>query len=148
MRPICINHGCDQPVTYSRRNTSDGSYRWRIHCSHCQAASYGKWLHRHGVTPYKKNVCSNVDGHLGWKCPTNFKLIPEGITCITEVDHIDGNHSNNDHSNLQELCMICHKIKGKNSGDFDNTKSKKTSYFSFTMPAKTAFERIFEYGDR
>lgn len=149
MRPICINHGCSQPVTYSRRNTSDGSYRWRIHCSHCQAASYGKWSHRPGVLPYKQNSCSNNDGRLGWKCPTNFTLLPDLMNGITEVDHIDGDHANNDLGNLQELCMICHKIKGKMFGDFDNTKSKKSnsdkkSNFLYTKSAKQAFDRLFE----
>ena len=28
-----------------------------------------------------------------------------------EVDHIDGNHSNNSHSNLQTLCANCHRLK-------------------------------------
>lgn len=147
MRPICINHGCSNPVAYSRRNPSDGSYRWRIHCSHCQSASYGKWPHRHGVVPFKKHTCSNVDGKLGWQCPTNFKFLPKGITGITEVDHIDGNHSNNNTENLQELCMICHKIKGKIFGDFDNTKSRKTSRYAFTLSSSKAFDRWFECED-
>ena len=28
-----------------------------------------------------------------------------------DVDHIDGNHQNNDHSNLQVLCANCHRLK-------------------------------------
>lgn len=64
---------------------------------------------------------------------------------LTEVDHIDGDHTNNDSGNLQELCMICHKIKGKIFGDFDNTKSKKSnSNFLYTKSAKQAFDRLFE----
>jgi 5-methylcytosine-specific restriction endonuclease McrA len=27
------------------------------------------------------------------------------------VDHIDGNHSNNDPANLQTLCKNCHSLK-------------------------------------
>jgi hypothetical protein len=41
---------------------------------------------------------------------------------MTEVDHIDGDFSNNSLSNLDELCPICHKLKGQQSGDFDNTR--------------------------
>jgi hypothetical protein len=41
---------------------------------------------------------------------------------MTEIDHIDGDYTNNHSSNLDELCPICHKIKGQQSGDFDNTK--------------------------
>lgn len=28
-----------------------------------------------------------------------------------DIDHIDGNHMNNDHSNLQILCANCHRLK-------------------------------------
>lgn len=32
-------------------------------------------------------------------------------SCQLDVDHIDGNHSNNDSTNLQTLCANCHRIK-------------------------------------
>lgn len=32
-------------------------------------------------------------------------------TCQLDVDHIDGNHKNNDPSNLQTLCANCHRLK-------------------------------------
>jgi hypothetical protein len=121
MRPICVNHGCEEEVTYSHKD-SLGNRRWRIHCGHCQAASYGKWPHRAGVTPYKTGRCSNTDGHLGFDCSINWKKIPPWAKGMTEIDHIDGDYTNNHSSNLDELCPICHKIKGQQSGDFDNTK--------------------------
>jgi hypothetical protein len=31
--------------------------------------------------------------------------------CQFDVDHIDGNHKNNDVSNLQTLCANCHRLK-------------------------------------
>ncbi len=31
--------------------------------------------------------------------------------CQLDVDHIDGNHQNNDESNLMTLCANCHRIK-------------------------------------
>lgn len=31
--------------------------------------------------------------------------------CQLDVDHIDGNHTNNDSSNLQVLCANCHRLK-------------------------------------
>lgn len=38
-------------------------------------------------------------------------------SCQLDVDHIDGNHSNNDPSNLQTLCANCHRLKTKLNQD-------------------------------
>lgn len=121
MRPICVNHGCYELVVYSNKDTQ-GNPRWRIHCSHCQAASWGKWPHRAGVTPFKTGKCSNVDAHLGFRCMIKWTKVPAWAKGMTEIDHKDGDRANNDHSNLDELCPMCHKLKGQQSGDFDNTK--------------------------
>lgn len=32
-------------------------------------------------------------------------------TCQLDVDHIDGDHSNNSEENLQTLCANCHRLK-------------------------------------
>lgn len=37
-------------------------------------------------------------------------FIPEDI-CQLDIDHKDGNHKNNDVSNLQVLCANCHRLK-------------------------------------
>ena len=37
--------------------------------------------------------------------------------CQLDVDHIDGNRSNNDKSNLQTLCANCHRLKTQLSND-------------------------------
>jgi hypothetical protein len=121
MRPICINHGCNKPVTYSHKDTN-GNPRYRIHCGHCQKASYGGWPHAPGVTPFKTGKCSNTDGHLGFGCMIKWTKIPDWAKGMTEIDHIDGDHTNNDPGNLDELCPICHKLKGQLSGDFNNQK--------------------------
>lgn len=117
-RPTCINHGCGKPAAH------DGK-RWRIHCGHCQGASYGKHPHAAGVTPFKQGKCSNHDGHLGFPCLTKLTKAPSWAKGLTEVDHIDGDHMNNDPSNLKELCVICHKLKGQRNGDYNNTRRKK-----------------------
>lgn len=31
--------------------------------------------------------------------------------CQIDIDHIDGNHANNDSANLQALCANCHRLK-------------------------------------
>ena len=118
-RPNCINHGCDTPSTWSIR-LKDGSVRWRVFCGSCLAAESGSKL-KEGVTQYRTGVCSNKNARLGFKCPTKHSLIPPGIK-LTEIDHIDGNRNNNDHSNVQELCAHCHKIKGMFSGDYNRWK--------------------------
>lgn len=43
------------------------------------------------------------------------------------VDHIDGNASNNDPSNLQSLCSPCHSSKtAREDGGFGNRKRERT----------------------
>jgi len=37
-------------------------------------------------------------------------FVPEH-KCQLDVDHIDGNHSNDDPTNLQTLCANCHRLK-------------------------------------
>jgi 5-methylcytosine-specific restriction endonuclease McrA len=34
-----------------------------------------------------------------------------------DVDHIDGNHANDDPSNLQTLCANCHRLKTQVNAD-------------------------------
>ena len=121
MRPNCINYGCGKPATYSGVD-SFGNKRWRVHCGHCQAASFGKWPHAPGVTPYKTGKCSNADGHLGFACAVAWDKIPSDAKGMTEVDHIDGDSTNHNHNNLDELCPMCHKLKGQRAGDYNNQK--------------------------
>ena len=142
MRPTCINYGCREPVVYSHKDTN-GNPRWRIHCSHCQAASYGKWPHREGVTPFKTGKCSNVDGHLGFDCLIKWSKIPDWAKGMTEIDHIDGNNVNNRPNNLDELCPVCHKLKGQLNGDYSNSRKNKSSVV-YTKSANTAFNKLFE----
>lgn len=51
-----------------------------------------------GYRKYKKSYCEHC----------SFIAIH---SCQLDVDHIDGNHSNNDISNLQTLCSNCHRLK-------------------------------------
>ena len=122
-RPTCVNHGCTEPVVYSHKDTN-GNPRWRIHCSRCQQASYGKVTLREGVTTYKKGVCSNSDEHLGFPCSVDFSKHPDWAKGMTEIDHIDGDHTNNSLDNLDELCPICHKLKSQLDGNYDNTRNR------------------------
>ena len=141
-RGICINPGCGKPQAHDGR-------RWRVHCGHCQGASYGKHPHAPGVTPWKKGKCSNHDSHLGFPCGIDYKKSPWAIG-MTEVDHKDGNRENNEPSNLDELCPMCHKYKGRISGDYNNQKSKTTpqekrKVSNNQVKKSEAFHRMFNF---
>ena len=137
-RPTCINHGCEKPAMAQSCTNKEAELtgRWRIHCGNCQKASYGGTNLREGVTSFKIGRCSNVDGHLGFECCMNWKKVNKQfkkqsqvkgvhyytISGITEVDHIDGDPSNDDPDNLQELCSFCHKVKGQKAGDYNRMR--------------------------
>lgn len=41
-------------------------------------------------------------------------------SCQLDVDHIDGNHGNNEVSNLQTLCANCHRLKTYLNRDWES----------------------------
>lgn len=87
----------------------------------------------HPYLKYRKNYCENKDGRLGFKCtytpPTPEQLIAVGLEAgfmgWLQVDHKDGNHTNNDESNLQTLCACCHNVKTFKDKDYA-TPGRKT----------------------
>lgn len=108
-RPVCVNYGCGKPVAH------DGC-RYRPVCSHCQKASYGGQPYAQGVRPYRTGRCTNR-GQLGFECPVDYEQAPWAVG-VTEIDHRNGNHMDNRRRNLQELCPMCHKQKGRMAGDY------------------------------
>lgn len=122
-RPTCCNHGCDKPCSVSIGRITDDFPKWRPVCGHCQGASYGKHPYAAGVTPFVTGFCSNSDGHLGWECWTDFNKMPDDFKGRTQIDHVDGDSTNNVVENLQELCPSCHAYKGQRQGDYNPVKS-------------------------
>jgi hypothetical protein len=63
------------------------------------------YVERHNLIPYRCDCCG-CDGH--W----------QGGEISLEIDHIDGDNSNNELSNLRYLCPNCHALtetyRGKN----------------------------------
>ena len=112
MRPMCLNPGCNKPVTHC-------GTRWRPFCARCHKASHNAAILAFGVSSFKTGKCSNHDGHLGFQCALDYDKAPWAIG-LTHIDHKDGNHLNNIPNNCDELCAICHSQKGKLSGDFRN----------------------------
>jgi len=86
-RPICI---CGSLVAKNHKR-KDGTYGWSTQCSHCSPS-------RHPYRKYKKKYCEEC----GFVAIHKVQL---------DVDHIDGNHKNNDISNLRTLCRNCHSLK-------------------------------------
>lgn len=68
---------------------------------------------KHPYLKYRKNYCENTDGRLGYVCTTTIEW-----TGMLDVDHIDGNPSNNNPINLQTLCKCCHAYKTHVSKDY------------------------------
>ena len=120
MRPICLNYGCEKLVTHS------GS-RWRSFCSRCHRAGYGAATLAEGVTPFKTGKCSNQNGQLGFECAIDYVKAPWALG-QTQIDHINGDHLENDPINCMELCDMCHTYKGKLSGDFKRQNQAKYRY--------------------
>lgn len=75
--------------------STSGSTRYRSQCTTCR--KYGR----------------QQKGHKCERC----HFIPEDLVQL-DVDHIDGNRSNNDPSNIQTLCANCHRLKTKQHMDW------------------------------
>ena len=95
---------CNHPGIFGKKTGSaDGLQYW---CNACKARSMrnkrsngfvdvsGNKVYR----KFKKETCERCG------------FVPEH-RCQLDVDHVDGNHFNNDLNNLQTLCANCHRVK-------------------------------------
>lgn len=126
-RPKCeYTEGCTKLA--QNQNTTENP-RWRkTHGKHiCHSCHVKRLLtlvkkdksKKKHYTEYRKDCCENQDGRLGFKC-TYVNPSPEQLSKLDlapdfkgylQVDHIDGDSSNNNPENLQTLCANCHTIK-------------------------------------
>jgi hypothetical protein len=74
---------------------------------------------KHPYLKHRKSYCENIDGRFGFKCTTTIM-----IDAMLQVDHIDGNPSNNDIHNLQTLCACCHVYKTITNKDYQSPGRK------------------------
>ena len=91
IRPLCK---CGQPCRTNGR-TKSGLKLWDRYCWKCRDNGYRK---------HKKDYCEEC----GFKAIHAVQL---------DVDHIDGNHNNDDVSNLMTLCANCHRLKTQMNND-------------------------------
>lgn len=99
-RPHCSESGCVRlAAVASPKFNADGSIRYRRQCSACSFLSKRPWRR------YLESQCSRCG------------FIPED-PCQLDVDHIDGNRSNNTPTNFQTLCANCHRLKTKQQKDY------------------------------
>jgi 5-methylcytosine-specific restriction endonuclease McrA len=91
IRPMCE---CGKPVRSKGRNQF-GARLWDRKCAVCRWGTY---------TRYKKDYCELC----GFVAIHRVQL---------DVDHIDGNHTNNKPDNLQTLCANCHRLKTQLNND-------------------------------
>jgi 5-methylcytosine-specific restriction endonuclease McrA len=142
IRPKCSTLGCTNDCQVFGRK-KDGSARFRTLCQSCHskkvAAKHGlnnlqevvaknagfdnvtQYTNSiHPYRKYRKTYCENVDARLGFKCTTTILLVAQ-----LEVDHKDGNPSNNNEDNLQTLCGCCHKYKTIINEDYSTPGRKE-----------------------
>ena len=79
-----------------------GKKYYRTNCKKCRKEAHKA----------KKGYCE--------RCLT----VPEDKKLL-DVDHIDGNSSNNVIQNLQTLCKSCHRIKTDENGDYKNREKMR-----------------------
>ena len=80
------------PVDSKNPDAPRKMYR-KKYCRSCAKAKYEK-----PYLQFRKDHCELCEF-----IPTNM--------CQLDVDHIDGDHKNNDPDNLQTLCANCHRLK-------------------------------------
>ena len=85
---------CGKPVRNKGRSQF-GTQLWDRMCAVCK---------ENGYRVHKKDYCEMC----GFIAQHRVQL---------DVDHIDGNHANNDISNLMTLCANCHRLKTQNNND-------------------------------
>jgi hypothetical protein len=150
IREKCANRNCKNLQVASRGRNGEPGARYRAVCSRCHEYSYKGLILPDDVMDFKKYQCSNINGHLGFECATDHSKIsdPRGKF---HIDHIDGDCTNNDLSNLQELCLNCHQEKGMRAGDYAkatntaNPTQGRKSKSKITRSSLDAFYDKFYY---
>lgn len=112
---ICAYRNCDNLFEKTRKDKQYCSRRCKVRNSDLKNQRTNK-----RVKASRKNHNSKTwiyRQHLKDFCES-CGFIPQHL-CQLDVDHIDGNHTNNDVTNLQTLCSNCHRLKTFLSQDWE-----------------------------
>jgi hypothetical protein len=121
MRPKCIHPDCNNSGQHTGNYRKDGTPIFRKQCAKHHGMKYGinGWEYK----KHRKDYCENNDGRLGYKC--NYKIRIEGQL---QVDHKNGNPTDNRKRNLQTLCANCHVFKTLMNKDYNSPGRKYFKY--------------------
>lgn len=109
-RPICPKCGVNYR-SFNRFSPKDGRPLYKSICTSCEREKNGRMrTPKKGIKEafYRKKRDLTCD-ICGFKAEHH---------CQLDVDHIDGNHDNNDPSNHQILCANCHRLKTLRNKDY------------------------------
>lgn len=108
---------CENCKERPARKVNASSDKYRKFCRICERRMYGGIEARRR---YRDRTRSPYREHLKESCEL-CGFIPVNV-CQLDIDHIDGNHSNNSLDNLQTLCANCHRLKTFLNRDWENKK--------------------------
>lgn len=114
IRGICVICNKNPQKKVSSKN------KYRAICSSCDDKLYSKTRRTR-----ERGSSKNYKNHKKLFCEfCGFIAVHK---CQLDVDHIDGNHENNDPLNLQTLCANCHRLKTyvNSDGIFKNKSPKE-----------------------
>ena len=110
IRRECDTEGCKSQQRKKHKRL-DGTQCYSKYCSRCERIMYsgevlkGVYRSESGEAKFDyRSVKSDTCTKCGWVADDK---------CQLDVDHIDGDHSNNSLDNLQTLCANCHRLKTK-----------------------------------
>ncbi|WP_243299139.1 HNH endonuclease signature motif containing protein [Bacillus litorisediminis] len=90
---------CGLHKRYRKGWRKDGSPRFHSKCRYCQGIPNGSNRKDANYGNYKKKKYCEKCGFVA------------EYPCQLDIDHIDGDRTNGDSSNLQTLCANCHRVK-------------------------------------
>lgn len=109
----CENPGCQNIQQYQYTSKKGVRYYRKI-CAPCHFSRLGiqGWEYKNHRKDYCENARGKYKGWLGVPC-----CIEEFPKRFLSVDHLDGDHDNNELDNLMTLCPTCHGVKTWIFGD-------------------------------